>query len=844
MKRIFSAFLSLCIIMTGVMARPLQVRAVVIDGYIQYSPNGLNTTTKQENVSGVYQGNSISDFLKASPVSQITIDEDKINDMRNNIQGRLLFNTNDPRYTGLGFVNMYEMDANNEPKYQRNDGKNVFSELKAEQMGSSFFVFNQQEALKAGKSLSRTELNQFDGDLVEYVFEGAATLEDGSPADVIFTYSNLRIALQTQTPEGNDDNRQPITEAQLNNIMHLTIVNGNQAQVFGTSIKSIDPVSGSVTLEKSNISYRQRYGIQIDVNIRVVDPATQKTVPGLFYFRVADLDVSRMANDQKGFSGLTNNSGVDEEGTAINRYSEQIKLKSGFETEDYSIYLPGGVESSTDNLQGKGIGSNLYNKDNINNGNNGRNHEGYKCTISKTNDGGYLVQPNQSDYAYNHAGTLYSGFVAVANNTDGGVNLRLWSAGAGSHPVETYLLAGFGKRNGGIGQNILFKKVKSISETGGTIQTSTKLNTNGQLNDGGQIVGQGTLSVHTGAEVGYTMTAESPGWGLDQVWVNQAQNEDLTLTTNDFSLSVKSMVETTETTDPNTGIRQYYYIFNTATGTNVTQNKSIHVTWRRVAYTDLYVTDPSLPQEVQNEMPKSNTWTPENTTRDVTPIEPSRKTVQVGDIIYTFMGYDKTTDTINNADVTFKANWVATPANVPQPQPAPAPAATPTSAGGGSTPPPATPVPEDALPALQVPSTETSGGTTADGGTGLTIEQGQASPLAITPVLPEGVVAGGFRRVEVNGVVQPAELYHVNGDTVTLFPALLNTLPVGTHTIRLVYDNLWTEAVATVLGATRARVMNSPPTGDGNTALIYALIGIQAASAGGVALLLKRRRRS
>lgn len=900
MKRKIVSFIIACIIVSSFLGwKSITAHAVVEGGYQRNNGTAIVNNpvvftapdTSSEGMNAIYQGNSIGDFLAKSQVSQITIDEDKINDMRTHVQGTLLFDSSKPEYSGLGFVNMFDAIEYPDPKAS---GKSIFeNHLKSEQLGSSFFAYDQQVAVQAGYGLKVNSDNVFSGDLVEYRFNGAATLEDGSPADVVFKYSNLHLVLEKSIKEWDHDDKW------YNSLQHMILVNGNQAQIFGTHI---DPNTNK--LDRSNIDYHQRYGMQIDVNIRVVYPDSNDKVDGLFYFRVADLDVDRSTAST--FGRLYNSD-------KVNNYSEQVKLMSGYDTSPYSIYLPGGVEN--DKLLGEGDKSvdppNIYNGENADVS--GKNYEGYKCIIKKESDG-FLFQPKLTDLAYKNAGTLYSGFVAVANNSNGGVNLRLWEAGTGTNTVETYLLAGFGKRNGAIAENTLFKKVLSISETGGTIQTTTKLNTTFDLTDG-QIVGPGKLSVHTGSNVGYTMTAAGPGWGIDQVWVNQLQGDNLEYPTRDTNAAnvseVTTAVKTTETQDAN-GNRRYKYYFNEGEGTNVSVNKSIHVTWKRVAFTEYYSNDSSIPPGVKTVLdtylppsetewkPNGDSFTPKNPTTtsytdpatgiiytfkgwdkgtttinqsdvyfraiweasdgktyppdltqypesysydgtlppevmatiptrsnlyyngdSVTPADPSAKTVTVGNQVYEFAGWDQQTKVVNGAGVHFVGKWTVRDTTVPPPTPV-----TPAPGGGGSTPPaPPAADPEDKLPDLFVPSVETSGTGTVDGASGLTITYGQATPVTITPVMPEGVTAGPFKKLQVDGVIIDPPAYAVVGDAIILQPEYLNLLAEGKHTVRLIYQNVWTEAVVTVLGVTRPSTLNAistPQTPDRSEPLMLA----------------------
>ena len=163
--------------------------------------------------------------------------------------------------------------------------------------------------------------------------------------------------------------------------------------------------------------------------------------------------------------------------------------------------------------------------------------------------------------------------------------------------------------------------------------------------------------------------------------------------------------------------------------------------------------------------------------------------------------------------------------------------------------PPATPPADPAtepLPETFVPSTESDGSETTDGSSGLTVPLGEAEELTIKPVLPEGVVPGPIKKVLVAGVPLGPELYKTDGDAIILKPEYLNLLPEGTYTVRLVYENVWTQAQFAVLGARRPSSMGavqSARTGDITYGwpVFFAITG--ATSAAALGGLLHRRKR-
>lgn len=449
--------LSLSIFASGVLATPLTVRAVSFGSYKMYN----NSTVTAD---GVVQGDSAGDFVSYATIATIYIDEEMINSntMRRQAEITRLYETNtDPRAKGLRVGALKVRDSNNQ----------TIEDFGAGAFGDEYYLIFDQRLVDDAFKIKRDQNNPINGPLISYTFKNAATTEGGQKAHVVFTYSNLNIVLQSD----NSKNYR-LSDGNWEKLESFSIVGGNLLQVAGTMRE------GSEKADESTKANNMRYGLSFDVNVKVVDD-NGNLVPGDFYFRIVDIDQHRHLDSFRSLYEASNN----------NDFSEQIHLKDGFK--DYTsggttrrIYVPGGTADDP----------NTENK-------------GYKTTIEYNNsDGTYMFKPNVSDtHSENLAdgsileGTFYSGFLAVANNTEGGINLKAWAAGCGDAPIKTTFLAGFQGN-----ANVVYRII-SKSSGGGDIKTTSYGNTTKTLDDGGSEIGQGTLSVPNNKKITYTMTPDA-----------------------------------------------------------------------------------------------------------------------------------------------------------------------------------------------------------------------------------------------------------------------------------------------------------------------------------------------
>lgn len=758
-----------------------------------------------QNIEGVYQGkegeggdtSGATNFAKVAPMANIFIRESDIDTdaARLSAKPQLLVKASeqsDPRI------------ANLVPYLEINTGNNHLQ-------------FNQKQALSdhAGDEdnwrLYNNQVNHFEGDIVSFTYEEAAELEDGTKADVVFTYSDLVIATQTDCT----------TEQLMRYGLTYLVCCGNMIRIGGTDDLGT-VVIGTETknvIDQSSSPYNNnthRYGISVDVKIQVVPHGGGTAPEGSFYFRAADIDVDR-SQVSNGYNSFKKIYRAEQDGNNV--YSESIDMTGGYKTTDgYSVYIPGWPNSSNA-IPGDTDGG-----------------LGYRCRISK-NGQEYRFDPKEKDGSNGDKGSFYSGFMAVVDNKEG-LKLTVRSAGSSTAEVKTFLFAEYVGAPG----NKTFVQAKHSTGEGGYIQTTSTGNSSGDLSDG-SILNPRIITLPVGTTMTYTMTPK-PGYEIDKVYIH---DDSL-----DYTASGRTTITPTPHTDAS-GKPYYTYSFD-----NISKNKAIHVTWKRVNYTEYYdfyeEGGGTLPPEVLAVKPtRQNLY---DNSDSVNAAQPTKTEVIVGNFKYVFEGWDSDDLTIAGDDVTFKGKWKKEPY-------------TPPSGGGGgirgggeessSTPPatdpvdpvtpPATPPADPAtepLPETFVPSTESDGSETTDGSSGLTVPLGEAEELTIKPVLPEGVVPGPIKKVLVAGVPLGPELYKTDGDAIILKPEYLNLLPEGTYTVRLVYENVWTQAQFAVLGARRPSSMGavqSARTGDITYGwpVFFAITG--ATSAAALGGLLHRRKR-
>ena len=417
-------------------------------------------------VSQVTQGTDGKTFAADAPLSSIQINNDILLDLSKAEYRKI---TSDPGLITLPGSELYYLEND---KGATADITGIFAA----------YDTNQEGAHKP--TLSKTEDNLIPGDLFAFTYKDAAILEDGSFGDVVLTYSNLHITLQNNT-----------------NIYTGTyyIASGNMLRVGNTNPSTYINNSGKTSY------YNNRNGIQVDVNIHVLDKEGN-LVPGTFAFPMTDIDVARSGNSFNSIYNASNN----------NSYSEQIAVKSGYVG---GIYIPDyeGIDE-VDAL-------NAINIDPENPPPSPKTKWDYWTESNRGYKTGIEVYQYEEDGEQKEAvrfvgigksdddpGTYYSGFYTIADNTSGGINLTAWQAGSRSAPVRTNLLNG---------KQVIQHKINSTTTHGGTIQTTINGNSPGDLTDGSSVIGPATVVVSDGKTVKYTMTPD-PRYFCEEIFVGDS----------------------------------------------------------------------------------------------------------------------------------------------------------------------------------------------------------------------------------------------------------------------------------------------------------------------------------
>ena len=399
-------------------------------------------------VSNVTQGSDGKHFAADAPLASIQIDYGILLDLSKAEFQKL---TDDPGIITVPGTEVYYED---DKQGNSSDKDGIFSSYDTNQPGA--YV----------PTLSKNADNLIAGDLFSFTYKDAAILEDGSYGDVVLSYSNLHIVLQSGT----------------------NVYKGIYYIASGNMLRS-----GNTNMSKNVDKYlNNRNGLQVDVNIRVIDKAGN-LVPGTFGFPMTDIDVTR---------ATTASFGTIYNASLHNNYSEQIALKSGYIG---GIYIPDyeGIDEA-DAL--KAIGKDISNVTEAN--------RGYKSGIDMYNYEEDGVQKQAVRFVGigkgdADPGTYYSGFYTIADNTSGGINLTAWASGSRSATIRTNLLNG---------KLSIQHKIKSTTSEGGTIQTTVDGNPNGDLSDGSTFIGPAAVVVSDGKTVKYTMTPDK-GFYCNDIYI-------------------------------------------------------------------------------------------------------------------------------------------------------------------------------------------------------------------------------------------------------------------------------------------------------------------------------------
>ena len=588
MKRFFSVVLTLCMVITGVLSSPFTARAVDLAPAVT-PEHYAGSTIPSDPISGLYQGWESADgsskggmnFAPVSaPESSIILPEEKIDSVeaRNATVVEILAGKH--KYNTPLINSLFDHDEHG------------FLDTTTVNGQEKVLQFNQARAWsEAGIVLLRgngtgndlLNVNTFNGPIARYTYKGVATYcPDDQPevaCDVVFTYSNLRIAIQhgNGQPVGNVPNankdpdlppareitdpeyyRDPLNLKKDTSIKRLTfwLFCGNKIHIGGTgqvtaaafnnilNLSTGKITSAQAQSESVNDNLQRRYAIEVDIDIRIIRQDTGEYVDDYFYFRAADIDINRTG---KNWDAIANWKAAGFRGHG---YSESITLNSGFyrTSDGYEVFIPGRSVNASKQYPGD---TSKYEYDS-----NPKLRNGYKCEIRKIGNE-YTFFPTTADYIWNDftgrndpRGGFYSGFMCVADN-QAGLQLTARSAGATHREVETYLFADYTKIRADSG--VSNYQLRSSSGEGGTISK------------------KGLINASAGSSVTYTMTPK-PGYRMKSV---TAKDGSLIYTDpGNYDATNQPAFEVHTDADGN----EYY----TFTFSDIHMNHAIHVEWEPI----------------------------------------------------------------------------------------------------------------------------------------------------------------------------------------------------------------------------------------------------------------------
>lgn len=499
-------------------------------------------------VEGVEQGTDDVTYAKNAPLADIILIRSAISNFENATVE--IFDTH------AGFKIMTN-DELNDRTYTTDDLSTT-----PDGMNDAMLVYD--ESVPGARRITGNtgSMNAFEGDIASFTYKDAALLPDGSKGDVVITYSNIQLPLQTNFGQHRNSSAgntvvysrfygcDPTYDRKLYANFKEGYSCGDLWEYDETNDRGVYKQPGIYTIgygywikiwnnllrdkrTSGDTSFTTRYGLKMDVKIQALDK-DGNVVDGTIMFPITDIDVSR--------AGLANWAFIynyDNE----NYYSETVRVNSGVDS-DSKIYIPGDIEGDP--------------------------VKQYKYTTVK-NDGvgidfvGTMSEPDP--------GTEYSGFVTVIDNSQG-MNLTYWASGAQGAGINTFLLHGNE-----------FHDIISSSGVGGTIQTTKTGNPNGDLSDGSSVYGAGTVDVADGKTVKYTMTPEK-GYralsvvvdGRDVPLPKDGESSTIELDGPDGAKMIGTLL--------NIGNGVYTFIFP-----DNNYDHSIHVEWETIDYPITYDLD-------------------------------------------------------------------------------------------------------------------------------------------------------------------------------------------------------------------------------------------------------------
>ena len=507
------------------------------------SGNQVGTNVSYMNSSGnavaitdnrIIQGPTENDFTASMPLAEIFIDDSIVNmslwknDALNGtgVIAELLVNStqNGGKYKAFTLNTNTSSTSPSSPGSASVPGVNLTTGYGALYYDfSKRYLNNTQNLNVTGTNINNYEL--FSGDIVRYTLKNMAVKYDSATKqyknyDVVITYSDVLITVC------NNSGTAVVNQSSLNsNSGKLTIFDTNLVYPFFTG---------------SSVSHRA--GITYKTNVKVVDPDTKAVIPGSYYFPMVDIDVSR--NTIAGMANLY-------QASSTMRYSEQVALLSNYgrPTEsgiwEQKVWIPGGTWSASP------VPPSSVTEQN-------------RPYISMIDTQTVDSQSNVLMFRPDRGGdnnTFYSGFLTLANNTDGGINIRGWGSATPGGGMESYVLTGSRPVN---------YRLAASSGVGGTIYTTNMGNHQGDLSVGDKVGTSDTYSPYLiantlGQAVTYTMTPQ-PGYKLKKVYTKKGDIDVM----EDFQNGTAA--ENTNLRNIGNGI--YAYDF-----TEIDSDNSLHVEW-------------------------------------------------------------------------------------------------------------------------------------------------------------------------------------------------------------------------------------------------------------------------
>ncbi|MBP3816464.1 MAG: Cna B-type domain-containing protein [Firmicutes bacterium] len=485
-----------------------------------FVPNGYNTQAQYGpdygpyTVDGVFQSQSTTSatsFAAGLPLGTIFIDQSKIN-----ASGGIYKKVSDDPAILAGLVDGVNSAGNRTQMY---DG-----------------------TLEGAIKLEPNKINRLDGDLYSMTFEDAAILPNGDRADLVITYSNARIVIDQRYASA------PVNEQYLHGAVYLS--RGNEFS-RGTTDKT----------NFGNVSYRQAaqsavnatagsygdsfenskaptpaVGITMDATYTIINK-NKTPAEGTFVFAISginldrDPDVGGGNNVNKPLWYSYNNNFGGEDGTEHSFFSEAMSINGGQVSDNVYLRPNNNLEDNPEKITGvKG--------------------QYFWPNVSKDATTGQIkFISNATPSLGGNDNSYNAGFVVLADASQG---LTVTATGHGGGNATGTMQSGVF-----VSKQIWYRYTSSTGDNG-NIQITSEGNFNGKLDDGGDVLGQGTYVIAEGKTVKYTMTPDY-GYKISTLQIAKADGtlETVTFNGDDVNKMKKGDQTTWTTAAGKTGTLKY-----------------------------------------------------------------------------------------------------------------------------------------------------------------------------------------------------------------------------------------------------------------------------------------------